>query len=133
MRPDWLAPLTLLLAACATKPLVPDAAIDPLGRWTITAVDGEPTGGGERFNFHIEQPDGSAQFGCNAGGGPLRVERGWVVAGEWIVTVASCGAERMLFERRGFDIIGQPMAVETRANGAIRLRNRVGSIDLVRR
>ena len=133
MRLGWLAALTLLLAACATKTLVPSATINPLGRWTITAVDGEATGGGERFNFRIEQPYGNAQFGCNAGSGPLRVERGWVVAGDWIVTVASCGPKRMRFERRGFEIIGQPMTVETRANGAIRLRNRVGSIDLVRR
>ena len=132
MQLGWLAPLTLLLAACATKPLVPDAAIDLLGRWTVVAVDGEATGGGERFNFRIEQPYGSAQFGCNAGSGPLRVERGGVVAGDWIITVAGCGPERMRFERRGFEIIGEPMAFEALVNGAIRLRNRVGSIDLER-
>lgn len=97
------------------------------------AVDGEPTGGGERFHFSIEQPYGSAQFGCNAGSGVLRIERGWIVPGDWIITVAAClPKERMRFERHGFNITSQPMAIQARSGGGLRLRSRVGSIDLVR-
>ena len=126
--------IVLLLAAlsgCATAPLAPDAAVDPRGRWTVAAVNGRATGGGDNFRFTITPPTGSAQFGCNAGGGSLSVGNGWVVAGDWIITVASCRNEQLAgFERQGFEITAQPMAVERRSDG-IRLRNRRGTIDLV--
>ena len=113
--------------------LAPDPDRSPFGKWTVVAVDGESTGGGERFNFSIEQPYGSAQFGCNKGSGRLRVERGWLVTGDWIITTAGCvPAERMRFERRGFEITSQPMAISARGGSGIRLRDRVGAIDLVR-
>ena len=113
--------------------LAPDPDRSPFGKWMVVAVDGETTGGGERFNFSIEQPYGSAQFGCNKGSGRLRFERGWLVTGDWIITTAGCvPAERMRFERRGFEITSQPMAISARGGSGIRLRNRVGTIDLVR-
>ena len=126
-----LAATSFSLTACAISALGPDPNRSPLGQWTVVAIDGEPTGGGERFNFSIKQPYGNAQFGCNKGGGPLRVGRDWVVTGDWIVTTAGC-PDRMRFERKGFDIIAQPMAIESRPDGGLRLRNRVGSIDLRR-
>ena len=123
----------LLVSGCAT-PLRPDPSIDPTGQWTVAAVDGEPTGGGPSFNFTIAPPEGSAQFGCNAGSGSLRIDRGWLVAGEWIITVAGClPKERMRFERSGFHILSQPLAVERAGVDGIRLRNRIGSIALARR
>lgn len=121
------------LAACATVPLAPDPAIDPTGRWTITAVNGEPTGGGRRFNFELNPGHGRARFGCNAGGGTYRIANGWLVAGEWIVTVAACPDRQswVTFERKGFQILASPLAMEKR-DGGLRLRNQIGSIDLVR-
>lgn len=127
------AAMMLALAGCATRSTMPEAAVDPRGRWTVVAVDGEATGGGERFYFSIDPPRGSARFGCNAGSGTVRIERGQLITDKWITTVAGClPPERMRFERRGFDISSQPMAIEARRTGGIRLRNRIGSIDLIR-
>jgi len=122
----------LALSACATEPLAPDTNMDPRGRWTVVAVDGEATPGGTGFAFTIEPPRGSARFGCNSGSGDLAVERGYLVTGNWVVTAAACQPERMRFEHKGFDILAQPVAIEVRSAGRIRLSNRRGSIDLVR-
>ncbi|MBA3666101.1 MAG: META domain-containing protein [Sphingomonas sp.] len=126
--------LSQLLAGCATQSPPTDVTIDPRGQWTVVAVNGEPTGGGSRFNFLINPPSGSAQFGCNRGGGGLSVERGLVApTSNWAATLLGClPQEQMRFERRGFEIASQPMAIETPPGGGIRLRNRIGSIDLVR-
>ena len=122
--------IALALPGCATAPAAPDAAVDPRGQWTVTAVNGQATGGGEDFRFAITPPTGSAQFGCNQGGGSLSVGNGWVVTGDWIITLASCRDERTLrFERMGFDIVARPMAVEQRGAG-LRLANQRGTIDL---
>jgi heat shock protein HslJ len=119
-----------LLAACTT-PIVPDPSVDLTGDWEITAVGREPTGGGENFILSFDPPSGWAQFGCNAGGGSARIERGWLVTGDWIVTVAGCiPKERMRFEREGFEILSEPLAIERRSDRVIRLRNSRGSIDL---
>lgn len=122
-----------MLAGCTTAPTAPDATVDPRGYWTVVAVNGETTGSGEHFRFIITPPTGSAQFGCNAGGGSLAARDGWVVAGDWIITVAGCRTKRIgELERMGFDVTAGPMAVE-RTNAGIRLRNGKGTIELAAR
>ena len=100
----------------------------------MIAVDGEPTGGDPTFNLMVTPPTGSAQFGCNRGGGPLSVGNGWLVPGDpWIVTLAGCmPKEKMRFEHKGFRILGAPLAIEARPGGAVRLQNGRGSIDISR-
>jgi heat shock protein HslJ len=122
------------LSGCATVPLAPDPGVDLSGRWTIVAVDGEPTGGGRGFNFELNPTYGSAQFGCNSGSGSYSVADGWFVAGDpWIFTLASCPDRRRVeFERRGIQILAKPLAIERLEGGAIRLRNERGSIELTR-
>jgi heat shock protein HslJ len=121
------------LASCATAPLAPDAAVNPRGYWTVVAVNGEATGGGEQFHFIVTPPTGSAQFGCNAGGGSLTAANGWLVAGDWIITAAGCRTTQLArFEHMGFDVTAKPMAVEKSVQG-IRLRNENGTIDLTPR
>ena len=125
--------LTAELAGCATAPAVPDPTLDPRGNWAIVAVNGHPTGGWASYSFSITPPTGSAQFGCNAGSGPLEVRNGWLVAGDWIVTAAGCGTREIAqMERMGFDILARPMAVERLGQG-FRLRNERGTIDLASR
>jgi len=129
---DAAAALTLFVSACATAPLAPDPTVNISGRWSIVSVNGQPTGGGRNFTFAIEPPVGSARFGCNSGSGSVRVDQGWLVGGrDWIITLALCPG-RMDFEHKGFKILEQPLAIERRSSGAIRLRNANGSIDLVR-
>uniref|UniRef100_UPI00345AD2E1 META domain-containing protein n=1 Tax=uncultured Sphingomonas sp. TaxID=158754 RepID=UPI00345AD2E1 len=121
-----------LLHACHTPPAPTfraDPAIDLNGRWSVVAVDGQRTGGGPLFWLQINPPVGFAQFGCNQGSGPLRIERGRLVPGEWVITTGACSGARMRFERRGFEIFSKPTAVERRADG-VRLRNERGSLDL---
>ena len=133
MRRAAAALLAAVLTGCATAPPVPDASIDPRGYWTVVAVNGRPTSGGEQFRFIITPPTGSAQFGCNAGGGSLTAGNGWVVTGDWIITVAGCRNRQIAeLERTGFEVTSRPMAVE-RGAGGIRLRNEQGTIDLARR
>jgi len=122
----------LALSACSTQPLEPGPNVDPRGRWTVVAIDGAATPGGAGFAFTIEPPRGSGRFGCNSGSGSLTVERGYLVPGNWVVSAAACQPERMRFERKGFDILAQPMAIEAGPAGGIRLRNQRGSIDLER-
>ncbi len=122
------AGLALAAAGCATLPR-PDPSVSLLGEWQITSVDGEATGGGDRFILSVEQDKGWAQFGCNAGSGSVRVSQGWLATGDWIVTAAGCPG-REGFERRGFAILGQPLALERRGGTGMVLRNRVGSIAL---
>ena len=130
MRRGFGVLLGAALAGCATTPPAPDPSLNPRGYWTIVAVNGEATGGGEQFRFILTPPTGSAQFGCNAGGGSLTANSGWVVAGDWIITAAGCRTKRISqLERMGFDVTARPMAVERRAGG-IRLRNERGTIDL---
>ena len=123
----------VMLAGCQTTgraPLNPDPTVDLTGRWKIVAVDGDTTGGGPAFAFTYTPPHGSARFGCNDGNGPTQIDRGWLVTGDWIITVAGCPG-RMRFERRGFEKFREPLAIEQMRTG-VRLRNRSGSIDLVR-
>jgi|GEM_PF-6487976 len=122
----------LALSACSTQPLEAAPMVDPRGHWTVVAIEGEVTPGGAGFAFTIEPPRGSARFGCNLGSGGLAIERGYLVPGDWVVSAAACQPERMRFERKGFDILARPMAIEMRPAGGIRLRNQRGSIDLVR-
>lgn len=133
MRSGFCALIGAALAGCATAPLAPDPSINPRGYWTIVAVNGQATGGGERFRFILTPPTGSAQFGCNAGGGSLTAGNGWIVTGDWIITAAGCRTQRISqLERMGFNVTAKPMAVERRADG-IRLRNERGTIDLAPR
>ena len=125
--------LALAAAASATAPLAPDPSVDLSGRWTIVAVDAQPTGGGRRFNLELNATFGAAQFGCNSGSGTYVVREGWFVAGDWIITAAGCPNPDSWrhFEDKGFQILAKPLAVE-RAQAGVRLRNERGSIDLVR-
>jgi len=134
MRWPAITGLVWLLCACATTPLQPDPAVSIAGKWTIVAVDGEPTGGGPRFSFDLKPTYGSAQFGCNTGSGTYAIGNGWFVAGDpWIITAASCPNKEdwLKFEREGFHILGKPLAIEQQPRG-VRLRNDLGTIDLVR-
>jgi heat shock protein HslJ len=125
--------LGAVLAGCATGRPVPDPTIDARGYWTVVAVNGQATGGGDNFHFVITPPVGSAQFGCNAGGGSMTAGNGWVVSGDWIITVAGCRTKRIgELERMGFEVTARPMAIERGADG-IRLRNEHGTIELARR
>lgn len=127
----WPLPLlAATLCGCAAVPIQPDPRVDPLGQWTVVAVNGTATGGGAAFRFAITPPRGSAQFGCNNGSGTIRVEPGWVVTGDWIITVAGCRTRSIArLEQQGFEIFAEPMAVERHGNG-MRLHNRKGTIDL---
>ena len=123
----------LLLGACqldrpATS-LMPDPSVSLAGRWTIVAVNGRQTGGGERFLAEFGE-FGQARFGCNTGSGAYLVERGWLVTDDWIITAAGCPGRKQ-FERLGFRVLSQPLAIERYGNG-IRFRGRQGSIHLAR-
>lgn len=124
----------LALCGCVSTPLAPDPTIDPRGDYRVVAVNGRSTGADdERFNFTITPPTGSAQFGCNEANGKLTVDRGYVTTDNWIITAASCHSRiSSRFERDGYKITTLPMAIERRPTGGIRLRNKLGSIDLVR-
>jgi heat shock protein HslJ len=129
------AALALVASGCATAPLAPDPTVNLWGQWKIVAVDGQPTGASRNFNFELNPTYGVAQFGCNKGSGSYVIRDGWFVGGDhWIITAASClNREDWLdFEHKGFNILSKPLAIERRANGAIRLRNRLGSIKLRR-
>jgi heat shock protein HslJ len=129
IRPILLA-AALLLSACAAVALKPDPTVQLGGRWIVTAINGEPTGGDRSFNLELKDRIGSAQFGCNSGSGSYVVRDGWLVTGDWIITTAGCRTDELAeFERKGFAILSKPLAV-TRAGSGVRLRNGIGVIDL---
>lgn len=133
MRRSFLA-VAALLSGCAVAPQSAGNYGGPpasaLGSWRVTAVNGK-TVADRGFVAAFSETQGSAQFGCNTGGGPVRLSQGWVVPGEWLVTTVGCmPKERMQFEAVGFDILSAPTVVTTRGAG-IRLANAKGTIDLV--
>lgn len=122
----------ILLAGCSTKPLAPNPHVDLTGEWRVTAVNGiSRTRGMSGFGFRYAPPFASASLGCNSASGPARVADGWLVTGYWIVTTARCSEERMRFSR-GYDLFAEPLAIESPVPGRVRLRNRLGSIELAR-
>ena len=121
--------MLVTLVACAT-PNNPERAIELDRDWQVVAVNGRLTGGGEHFILSLNPPRGWAQFGCNAGGGAVRIEPGRLVAGDWIITTAGCRSnEHERFEDEGFSILARPAVIE-RNGKAVRLRNERGSIVL---
>ncbi|MBA2771004.1 MAG: META domain-containing protein [Sphingomonas sp.] len=103
------------------------------GNWRVTAISEVPTPSGlNTFNFGFAAPFASAQFGCNTGSAPARVENGWFVSGGWVITTGGCDEQRMRLERPGFDILSKPLFVQPTVSGGVRLRNERGSIVLER-
>lgn len=124
----------LLLWGCATAPLAPNPQVDLTGGWRIVALNGEATPEPRRtFNFRYTPPSGWAQFGCNGGSGATAVRDGWLVTGDWIITVAGCRNDEVArLERKGFEVLSKPLAIETVGGQRVRLRNERGSLLLER-
>ncbi len=132
MRAVLAIAASLLATACAI-PIRPDPSIDLTGDWRITAVSGFATPKESRgFNFRYAPPAGSAQFGCNWGSGNARVQNGWFIPADWIITAAGCSEERVRFERQGFEILGKPLAIQAAGANRVRLSNERGSLTLER-
>jgi heat shock protein HslJ len=122
----------LFVSGCVT-PVRPDPSVDLTGDWRVTAVSGVATPSRlSGFNFRYAPPSGSAQFGCNWGGGSATAQNGWFIAGEWIITAAGCSDERVRFEHQGFNMLGKPLAIEAAGPDRVRLRNERGSLTLER-
>ncbi|MEJ7776128.1 MAG: META domain-containing protein [Sphingomicrobium sp.] len=111
----------------------PDPTVELTGDWRVTAVSGVATPGRvNTFALGFAPPFASAQFGCNTGSAPARVENGWFISGGWVITTGRCDDERMRLEGPGFDILSKPLTIESVAPDRLRLRNDRRSISLER-
>lgn len=130
MRRPGAVLLAIALAGCTTRPLAPDPSVELSGVWRIVALNGRTISSpAYRAEFHSTYA--AIATGCNSGSGEYRVANGWFTrTSDWIVTVAACSDEtRQRDQHIGERILSQPLAIE-RIPFGIRLRNRLGSLDL---
>lgn len=153
--------LSLALAACASGPVSlppPDAEVRPVvatdslqGRWTITAVNGRPSGnlwldlGGEGLAtittvkdavfVASPQPPTRAHLGCNDW-----YPSGWTRNGDKLTlgremshrTERGCDAATIALEVEAYAILNKTMTMEFIPPDRLRLVNENGTLELVR-
>jgi hypothetical protein len=106
------------------------------GDWRVIAVNGRPSDGGAT----IRPPVYLINFGCNQGRAQVRIERqSLIVVPPFGYTERGCvnpdgtSTEAALREDEGFRIAANSMRIDFSGPHRIRISNRWGTIDLVRR
>ncbi|CAA9513060.1 MAG: hypothetical protein AVDCRST_MAG09-1742 [uncultured Sphingomonas sp.] len=120
-----------LLAVDAARPA--GAAPDPAeGNWTVTAINGVPTGGGENFVLTLIGGEIQAAFGCNGLQGQAARNGDHLAVTRLLGTQMACGDPADRFEREGKAVLNANPRIE-HADGRTRLVGEAGTIDLAPR
>lgn len=102
------------------------------GDWTVTAVNGRPTGGGARFHISLRDRAVRAVFGCNGLQGAFTQNGDHLAISNLLGTQMRCGEPADSFERDAAAVLNSNMRVE-QVGGRTRLVSEAGSIDLTPR
>jgi heat shock protein HslJ/uncharacterized membrane protein len=113
---------------CGGQPLPPSALAG--SSWTVEAVNGRLTGGGEQFGLQFEAERMSGRFGCNNLSGPYSASGSSLTAGPLAMTRMACA--NMRFENEAARILGQPVELNFLPDDRLTLINAAGSITLRR-
>ncbi len=100
--------------------------------WTVTAINGRATPGGQDYFLNFAANDLSARFGCNSISGSYRVNGDHVWTTGLVQTEMACAGPAMTLERLGSAVLSSNMRVEPMGGERMRLVSEAGSIDLKR-
>ena len=118
------------VSGCGGGTVAPDS-LDGT-RWSIVAVNSQPTGGGASYYLAFEGGSLSAKFGCNSIGGPYSQNGDHLAATGLDQTLVGCPDPSSQFETQGLAILGSNMRVERLSGTRLRLVSEAGSLDLRR-
>jgi heat shock protein HslJ/uncharacterized membrane protein len=113
---------------CGGEPIPPSALAG--SSWTVEAVNGRLTGGGEQFRLQFEAERMSGRFGCNSLSGSYSVLGSSLAAGNLAMTRMACAD--MLFENEAARILAQPVELSFLPGDRLTMVNAAGSITLRR-
>ena len=99
------------------------------GSWTVSAINGRPTGSGGRYALTFADGEIRGSFGCNSIAGKFSRNGDHLFTSELVATEMACGDPAGRFEREGLAILGSNMRIE-KVEGRTRLVSEAGSIDL---
>lgn len=100
--------------------------------WTVTAVNGEATGGGAPYSLAFANGVVTGMIGCNSFEGSFSSNGDHLAIEQLMATEMACPAPAGDFERDGFEVLGSNLRME-RSGGQLRLVSEAGTIDLARR
>jgi len=119
----------MLVAGCTS--IAADARTFDGTEWQVVAIDGQATPRAENYRVRFANGQFGGRFGCNSFGGAYRVRGGTTLAvGPVAATEMACEGPGMEFERRGFQVLQQPMRLDWTGSNRLTLVNNAGSIDL---
>jgi heat shock protein HslJ len=113
---------------CGGHPLPPASLVN--SSWIVEAVNGRPTGGGERFQLRFEGDRMSGRFGCNSISGTYAVGGTSMTAGALAMTRMAC--PDMSFETQAARVLAHTVELNFAATDRLTMINAAGSIVLRR-
>ena len=133
MTRSWLAVAAMVASAgCAATPPAPAPLTELAGTsWCVVAVDGQPTPANGDYALRFDSSGGiGARFGCNSMGGRYRLAGDLMTVSNLASTLMGCPEPAMTLERKGSEVLGQPMRTALSSNERMLLSNAAGSIAL---
>ncbi len=100
--------------------------------WTVTAINGRVTPGGQDYFISFTADALSARFGCNSIGGSWHLNGDHLSTKGLAQTLVGCPEPAASFERLGSAVLDSNMRIEREGGEAMRLVSEAGSIDLKR-
>lgn len=100
--------------------------------WTVSAINGRPTGSGAAYRLSFTDREVQAAFGCNSIGGQFSRNGDHLSTSSVFRTEMACGDPADRFENEGLAVLNSNMRIE-QAESRARLVSEAGSIDLVPR
>lgn len=113
---------------CGGEPIPPATLAG--SSWSVEAVNGRPTGGGEQYRLSFEGDRMSGRFGCNSMNGAYAVSATTLSTGPLAATRMAC--PEMFFEREATRILAQPVELTFGPGDRLTMINAAGSITLRR-
>ena len=129
----WRDKVTVSVAGGATSSgcgggLMPVNKVED-AEYSVTAINGRPTGGGVRFRIRFSGDEITGAFGCNSFSGRFKRNGDHLAIPQIVATQMGCGGALGQFEREGFAILESNLRIE-QESGRTRLVSEAGSIDL---
>lgn len=118
------------VTGCGGGTIAPDGLAET--NWTVTAINGRATPGGDGYFVNFAPDTVSARFGCNSIGGAWSVNGDHLSTGDLTMTEMGCGEPMQTFERLGVAVLSSNMRIERSDGNRMTLVSEAGSINLKR-
>jgi|GEM_PF-1797679 len=100
--------------------------------WSVVSVNGKPVPGGGSYYVQFSDKALSAKFGCNAMGGPYRLNGDHLSVGNLQQTLMGCPEPSATFEREASALFRSNIRAEKIGGARLRLVSESGTIELRR-